>query len=85
MADLKNIAQMGLNEVFEDLAYNVAYGEVYNKLNSVIPLDDGYLKDAVQSGLSVMFSGTLMIWMQRQDKIYNHYFFFYFCFCYIFS
>ncbi|HDX6330717.1 hypothetical protein [Campylobacter fetus] len=68
MADLKNIAQMGVNEVFEDLAYNVAYGEVYNKLNSVIPLDDGYLKDAVQSGLSVMFSGALMIWMQRQDK-----------------
>ncbi|EAJ1232664.1 hypothetical protein YY92_09025 [Campylobacter fetus] len=76
MADLKNIAQMGVNEVFEDLAYNVAYGEVYNKLNSVIPLDDGYLKDALQSGAAVMFSGALMYYMQKQDfviqKIFDH-------------
>lgn len=69
MADLKNIAQMGVNEVFEDLVYNVAYGEIYNKLNKVIPLDDGYLKDALQSGASVMFSGALMYYMNKQDKL----------------
>uniref|UniRef100_UPI003AF675A6 hypothetical protein n=1 Tax=Campylobacter hyointestinalis TaxID=198 RepID=UPI003AF675A6 len=76
MADLKNIGQMGVNEVFEDLAYNVAYGEIYNKLNKVIPLDDGYLKDALQSGAAVMFSGALMYYMQKQDvviqKIFDH-------------
>lgn len=69
MADLKNITQMGVNEVFEDLAYNVAYGEIYNKLNKVIPLDDGYLKDALQSGAAVMFSGALMYYMNKQDKL----------------
>ncbi|OCR91478.1 hypothetical protein, partial [Campylobacter fetus] len=76
MADLKNIAQMGTNEVFEDLAYNVAYGEIYTKLNKIIPLDDGYLKDALQSGASVMFSGALMLYMRKQDvviqKIFDH-------------
>ena len=36
MSNVKNIAQMGVNEIFEDLAYSVAYGEVYNKLNNVI-------------------------------------------------
>ena len=68
MADLKNIGQMGVNEVFEDLAYNVAYGEIYNKLNKVIPLDDGYLKDALQSGAAVMFSGALMLYMNKQEQ-----------------
>ncbi|MDD6055059.1 MAG: hypothetical protein PUB96_00705 [Helicobacteraceae bacterium] len=61
MSNVKNIAQMGVNEIFEDLAYSVAYGEVYNKLNNVIPLDDGYLKDALKSGASVIFSSALMV------------------------
>ncbi|WP_235597661.1 hypothetical protein [Campylobacter iguaniorum] len=62
---------MGVNEVFEDLAYNIAYGEVYNKLNSVIPLDDGYLKDALKSGASIMFSSALMLYMSKQEKFIN--------------
>ncbi|OCR91474.1 hypothetical protein, partial [Campylobacter fetus] len=74
MSDVKNIAQMGVNEVFEDLIYNVAYGEIYSKLNKVIPLDDGYLKDALQSGLSVVFSSALMVYMNKQDTFIKYIF-----------
>lgn len=34
MADgeIKNLLSMGTNKVFQDLAYNIAYSELYNEL-----------------------------------------------------
>lgn len=69
MSEVKNLAQMGLSEIFEDFTYNVAYSEVLSRLNKNIPVQDGYLKDALQSGLSIVFAGALQIYMRTQDKL----------------
>ena len=68
---VRRIAEMGANEFFEDLTYSVAYGELMKQLRERLPLDDGYIKDALQSSLSVVFSAGLLVYMQRQEQFIN--------------
>lgn len=65
----RRIVEMGANEFFEDLTYSVAYGEIMKQLRDRLPLDDGYIKDALQSSLSVVFSAGLLVYMQKQEQI----------------
>lgn len=68
------ILKLGIDEMFEDLTYNVAYQEVLNRLKAN-GMDDGILKDAINSGITIMFSSALMLYIQKQeavlDKIVN--------------
>ena len=62
------ILKLGIDEMFEDLTYNVAYNEVLTRLKAN-GMDDGILKDAINSGLTIMFSSALMLYIQQQEKI----------------
>ncbi|AQW85528.1 hypothetical protein CPIN18020_0284 [Campylobacter pinnipediorum subsp. caledonicus] len=62
------IIGLGVDEMFEDLTYSVAYNEVLTRLkNSGMP--DGILNDAINSGISIMFSAALMTYIQKQEAI----------------
>ena len=62
------ILNLGVEEIFEDLTYNVAYDVVLKKLKDN-GMDDGILKDAIESGITIMFSSALMLYMQKQEEI----------------
>lgn len=62
------ILKLGVDEMFEDLTYNVAYSEVLTRLKSS-GMDNKMLEDAVNSGLTIMFSAALMKYIQSQEKI----------------
>ena len=73
MAENKNnqatrILNLGVEEIFEDLTYNVAYNEVLTRLKNN-GMDDGILKDAIDSGITIMFSSALMLYMQKQEAL----------------
>lgn len=73
MAENKNnqatrILNLGVEEMFEDLTYNVAYDVVLKKLKDN-GMDDGILKDAIDSGITIMFSSALMLYMQKQEAL----------------
>ena len=73
MAENKNnqatrILNLGVEEMFEDLTYNVAYNEVLTRLKNN-GMDDGILKDAIESGITIMFSSALMLYMQKQEAL----------------
>lgn len=73
MAENKNnqatrILNLGVEEMFEDLTYNVAYDVVLKKLKDN-GMDDGILKDAIESGITIMFSSALMLYMQKQEAL----------------
>ena len=61
------ILKLGAEEMFEDLTYNVAYNEVLTRLKSS-GMDNKMLEDAVNSGLTIMFSAALMKYIQTQEK-----------------
>jgi len=62
------ILSLGVEEMFEDLTYNVAYDVVLKKLKAS-GMDDGILKDAINSGITIMFSSALMLYIQKQEEI----------------
>ncbi|WP_169779661.1 hypothetical protein [Campylobacter curvus] len=62
------ILKLGIDEMFEDLTYNVAYQEVLNRLKAN-GMDDGILKDAINSGITIMFSSALMLYIQKQEEV----------------
>ena len=62
------ILNLGVEEIFEDLTYNVAYDVVLKKLKDN-GMDDGILKDAIDSGITIMFSSALMLYIQKQEEI----------------
>ena len=62
------ILNLGVEEIFEDLTYNVAYNEVLTRLKNN-GMDDGILKDAIESGITIMFSSALMLYMQKQEEL----------------
>lgn len=62
------ILNLGVEEIFEDLTYNVAYDVVLKKLKDN-GMDDGILKDAIESGITIMFSSALMLYIQKQEEV----------------
>lgn len=60
------ILKLGVDEMFEDLTYNVAYNEVLKRLKDN-GMSDGILKDAIDSGITIMFSSALMLYIQKQE------------------
>lgn len=62
------ILNLGVEEIFEDLTYNVAYDVVLKKLKDN-GMDDGILKQAIDSGITIMFSSALMLYIQKQEEI----------------
>ena len=62
------ILKLGVEEIFEDLTYNVAYNEVLNRLK-VNGMDSNVLEDAINSGITIMFSSALMLYMQKQEAL----------------
>ena len=62
------IIGLGVEEIFEDLTYNVAYNEVLNRLK-VNGMDSNVLEDAINSGITIMFSSALMLYMQKQEAL----------------
>ena len=62
------ILNLGVEEIFEDLTYNVAYDVVLKKLKDN-GMDDGILRQAIESGITIMFSAALMQYMQKQEEI----------------
>ena len=62
------ILKLGVEEIFEDLTYNVAYNEVLTRLKDN-GMPDGILKDAIDSGITIMFSSALMLYMQKQEAL----------------
>ena len=73
MSESKNnqalrILSLGAEEMFEDLTYNVAYDVVLKKLKAS-GMDDGVLKDAINSGITIMFSSALMLYIQKQEQV----------------
>ena len=62
------ILKLGVEEIFEDLTYNVAYNEVLKRLKDN-GMPDGILKDAIDSGITIMFSSALMLYMQKQEAL----------------
>ena len=62
------ILNLGVEEIFEDLTYNVAYNEVLTRLKNN-GMDDGILKDAIDSGITIMFSSALMLYIQKQEEV----------------
>lgn len=62
------ILNLGVEEIFEDLTYNVAYDVVLKKLKDN-GMDDGILKDAIESGITMMFSSALMLYIQKQEEV----------------
>lgn len=62
------ILKLGVDEIFEDLTYNIAYNEILSRMrNNGMP--DGILKEAINSGISIMFSAALMLYIQKQEKV----------------
>ena len=66
--ETERILSLGASEIFEDLMYNVAYNEVLTRLK-FSNTDDSILKEAVNSGLTIMFSSALMLYMQKQEAV----------------
>ena len=62
------ILNLGVEEIFEDLTYNVAYDVVLKKLKDN-GMDDGILKDAIESGITIMFSSAFMLYIQKQEEV----------------
>ena len=62
------ILNLGVEEIFEDLTYNVAYDVVLKKLKDN-GMDDGILKQAIESGITIMFSSALMLYIQKQEEV----------------
>lgn len=62
------ILKLGIDEMFEDLTYNVAYNEVLQRLKAN-GMDDGILKEAINSGITIMFSSALMLYIQKQEIV----------------
>ena len=62
------ILNLGVDEMFEDLTYNVAYDVILKKLKDN-GMDDGILKQAIDSGITIMFSSALMLYIQKQEDI----------------
>jgi len=60
------ILKLGVDEMFEDLTYNVAYNEVLKRLKDN-GMPDGILKDAIDSGITIIFSSALMLYIQKQE------------------
>lgn len=54
--------------MFEDLTYNVAYNEVLKRLKDN-GMEDGILKEAIDSGITIMFSSALMVYIQKQEEV----------------
>lgn len=63
-----NVVRLGATEFFEDLTYNVAYGEVMNKLRNVVDIDNKYIDEALKSALTVMATSALFYYIQRQEQ-----------------
>ena len=74
MADKRSeagrILKLGIDEMFEDLTYSVAYDQVLSKLKNS-GMDDGILKDAINSGVTIMFSAALVKYIQLQESVVN--------------
>ena len=62
------ILNLGVDEMFEDLTYNVAYDVILKKLKDN-GMDDGILKQAIDSGITIMFSSALMLYIQKQEAV----------------
>lgn len=62
------ILKLGVDEIFEDLTYSVAYNEVLSRMRDN-GMPEGILKDAVNSGISIMFSAALMVYIQKQEQV----------------
>jgi len=62
------ILKLGVEEMFEDLTYNVAYDVVLQKLK-VSGMDNNVLQDAINSGTTIMFSAALMSYIQKQEAL----------------
>jgi hypothetical protein len=62
------ILKLGIDEMFEDLTYSVAYDQVLKRLKDS-GMDDGVLKDAINSGITIMFSAALMKYIQIQENV----------------
>ena len=62
------ILSLGVEEMFEDLTYNVAYDVILKRLKDN-GMDDGILKQAIDSGITIMFSSALMLYIQKQEEI----------------
>lgn len=61
------ILKLGIDEMFEDLTYSVAYDQVLKRLKDS-GMEDGVLKDAINSGITIMFSAALMKYIQIQES-----------------
>ncbi|WP_170000630.1 hypothetical protein, partial [Campylobacter sp. RM9328] len=66
-SNASRVLKLGIDEMFEDLTYNVAYNEVLTRLKAN-GMDDGILKDAINSGITIMFSSALMLYIQKQEQ-----------------
>ena len=62
------ILGLGVEEMFEDLTYNVAYDVILKRLKDN-GMDDGILKQAIDSGITIMFSSALMLYIQKQEVL----------------
>uniref|UniRef100_UPI0014729F6D hypothetical protein n=1 Tax=Campylobacter sp. RM9328 TaxID=1705720 RepID=UPI0014729F6D len=67
-SNASRVLKLGIDEMFEDLTYNVAYSEVLTRLKAN-GMDDGILKDAINSGITIMFSSALMLYIQAQEAV----------------
>lgn len=63
------ILTRGVEEFFEDLVYNAAYSEVMKKMNSALDEKDSYINQAFKSAGSVIISGALMYYLQKQEQV----------------
>lgn len=68
MADKVSIGQLGVNEFFEDLTYNVAYSEVLGRINKLIDIDNDLIEGALKSAFTIMVSSALFLYIQKQEE-----------------
>lgn len=69
VSQLGKIGQNSVNEIFEDLTYNVAYTEILQRLDSFIDLDNNALKEALKSGSSLFVTSALFLYIQKQEEV----------------
>lgn len=68
VSEFQKIGQNGVNEFFEDLTYNVAYGEVLARLKKCTEMDNKVLQSALESATTVMVSSALFLYIQKQEE-----------------
>lgn len=68
MSSLGQIGKNGVSEIFEDLTYQTAYSTIISDLKNISGIDNEIVNEAVTSGLTVMASGALFLFIQKQEE-----------------